>query len=172
MSRCACFLLFAAVFSLGGWVAAHDDDGPAISITSPDLGTTFAFGTIKEHSLTWDKKKQMLMVHVTFTDAEENLGQPNDDQHVFRLPGVRYDEAKGVFYATSKKGETIPVAKIRQALFFKVVETTPNAVVRIQHPRGMITVIMEAISPNDPAMIQSPSDGDGTHQVDAGSVTQ
>lgn len=124
--------------------------------------------------MVWDKKNQVLTVHVTFTDAEQNLGDPNDDQHQFRLPGIKFDEAKGLFYAISAKGEAIPVAHMKKVAFFKVVEATPNAVVRIQHPSGIITVSLEAISPNDPAMHAPPPDTnpDDTHKVDPGSILQ
>jgi hypothetical protein len=145
---------------------AAPDDGPPISITSPDAGTTFAYGSVKSHALYWNKSQKMLMARVTFTDAEQSSGQANDDSHEFHFPGVSFDEAKGVFFATTKKGELIPVARIKKALFIKTIETTPNAAVRIIHPRGNITVILEAISPNDPAMHPTPDNPDGEHKVD------
>ena len=171
MSRSLFFLVLAAsLFSFR--VVFAEDDGPPISITSPDTATTFAYGTIKNHALIWNKSGKVLIARVTFTDAEQSLGQPNDDTHEFRLPGVTFDEAKGVFFATSAKGEVIPVARIKKVLFIKTIETTPNAVVRILHPRGIITVVLEAISPNDPAMHPPPdsSDPDATHQVDINKI--
>jgi hypothetical protein len=167
MSRRFLFLILAAtLFSFRAVFA--QDDGPPISITSPDTATTFAYGTIKSHALIWNKKEKVLVALVTFTDADQNLGQPNDDTHEFRLPGVTFDEAKGVFLATTAKGEVIPVARVKKMLFIKSIETTPNAVVRVLHPRGSVTVILEAISPNDPALHPAPanSGSDGTHQVD------
>jgi len=168
MSRGLSFIALAlALFSfpLG---AEPGDDGPPISITSPDAATTFAYGSIKNHSLIWNISQKILIARVTFTDANQNNGTANDDTHEFRLPGVTFDEAKGVFSATTAKGEVIPVAHFKKVLFIKSIETLPNAVVRIIHPRGNITVILEAISPNDPAMHPSPtnSDPDSTHKVD------
>jgi hypothetical protein len=144
------------------------DDGPPISITSPDTGTTFALGTIKAQSLYWNKSAKVLVVKVTFTDEESTVGQPNEDMHEFRLPGVSYDEARGIFTATTAKGEVIPVAHFKKVLFIKSIAPTPNAVVRVIHPHGgNVTVILEAISPNDPAMQPgAPADADGTHKVD------
>jgi hypothetical protein len=159
-----------AITLLSFRVSAAPDDGPPISITSPDAGTTFAYGTVKAHALIWNKSQKMLIARVTFTDAEQNLGQPNDDTHEFRFPGVSFDEAKGVFFATTAKGETIPVARIKKVLFLKTIETTANANIRIIHPRGNITVILEAISPSDPAMNPAPGNPDGTHQVDINKV--
>ena len=164
-------LLLLGPVSLFGW----NNDGPPISITSPTKGTTFARCDIKNHSLIWNKGRKMLMVVVTFTDGQQNMGTPQDDTHYFDLPGVSFDEAKGIFTATAIGGEVIPVARITKALFIKSITVLPNANVRIMHPRGDITVVLEAISPNDPAMKAPPpknpnDNGDGTHNVDLKSL--
>jgi hypothetical protein len=171
MSRRFFFLILAAaLFSLRA--VSAQDDGPPISITSPDTATTYVYGTIKSHALVWNKKEKMLVALVTFIDVDQGLGQTNDDTHEFRLPGVTFDEAKGVFVATAATGEVIPVARFKKVLFIKSIQTTPNAVVRVLHPRGNVTVILEAISPNDPAMHPAPanSGSDGTHQVDIDNI--
>jgi hypothetical protein len=64
------------------------------------------------------------------------------------------------------------VAHYKKTLFIKSIEVLPNARVRIVHPRGVITVILEAISPNDPAMHPpaDDSDPDATHSVDLGQI--
>ncbi len=113
-----------------------------------------------------------MLALVTFTDAQMNEGQPNDDSHEFRLPGVTYDEAKGMLYATSSTGEVIPVAHLKRTLFIKSIETLPNARVRVVYPRGKITVILEAIRPDDPAMHPAPTDPDGTHDINLQSAVQ
>lgn len=148
--------------------AAPGDDGPPISITSPDTGTTYALATIKNRSISWNKRDHVLIVNVTFVELDsDSNNQFLDDTHEFRLPGVSLDEAKGLFYATSAKGEQIPVAHFKKVLFMKTIETTPNAVVRIIHPKGGdVTVILEAISPNDPAMHSSDVGPDAPHSVD------
>jgi hypothetical protein len=151
--------------------ASAEDEGPPISITSPDKGTTYAYGTIKQHSLVWNKSTKMLIAVITFTDENVTTNTPNDDTHQFRIPGISYDEAKGVFTATTAKGEVIPVAHYKKVLFIKSIETLPNAAVRVVHPRGDITVILEAISPDDPAMHATPgSDTDATHSVDINQI--
>ena len=166
MSRCLLFLVCALTL-LASPALIAEDDGPPIAITSPDAGTTFALGTIKGRSMYWSKSGKVLIVRVTFTDAESTVGQANEDTHEYRLPGVSFDEAKGIFTATTAKGEVIPVAHFKKVLFIKSIETTPNAVVRIIHPRGgNVTVILEAISPNDPSMHPAPTNPDGTHKVD------
>jgi hypothetical protein len=166
MSRGSLFLVLALTL-MTSLALFGQDDGPPISITSPDKGDTFSYGSIQNRSLYWNKNEKVLVVRVTFIDAAANISQANEDAHEFRLPGVSFDEAKGVFTATTAKGEVIPVAHFKKVLFIKSIETTPNAVVRIIHPHGgNVTVILEAISPNDPAMHPAATDPDGTHKVD------
>jgi hypothetical protein len=171
MSRGLAFLALALLLILPAW-AEPGDDGPPISITSPDKGTTYALGRIKNHQLYWSKSQKVLIARITFTDEESAMGTPTDDVQEFRLPGVSFDEAKGIFTATTAKGEVIPVAHYKKVLFVKAIETLPNAAVRVMHPRGVITVILEAINPNDPAMHanQPSTDSDSTHQVDINSI--
>jgi hypothetical protein len=145
----------------------EQEAGPLISITSPDAGTTFAFGSIKSRALVWNKREKMLSAQVTFVDTEDSQLQNEEDTHSFRLPGVTFDEARGLFLATSPKGERIPVARMKKELFFFTIQMLPNAVVRVQHPRGNLTVVLEAIRPDDPALRSSGAGGsNGTHPVD------
>ena len=171
MSRGLVFLAFALLFSFSA-VAEPGDDGPPISITSPDKGSTYVLGKIKNHSLFWNKSQKMLIARVTFTDEEYTENMAQDDTHEFRLPGISFDEAKGVFTATTAKGGVIPVAHFKKVLFIKSIETLPNAAVRVLHPSGNITVILEAINPDDPAMRSGPAatDPNATHQVDINSI--
>ncbi|MCE0497312.1 MAG: hypothetical protein LV481_05120 [Methylacidiphilales bacterium] len=164
MSRRVHFTLMALLMLAPSLLRAQDD-GPPISITSPDTAVTFAYGNIKSHTLIWDKQRQLLIAHVVFTDTEGGTDQPQDDEHEFRLPGVSFDESKGIFYAVSARGETIPVARFKKTLFFKTIEVLPNAVIHIQHPRGNVTVLLEAISPSDPAMHPPATNPDGTRKV-------
>jgi hypothetical protein len=143
------------------------DDSPPISITSPDTGSTYVYGSLKGRQLYWNKFNKILIARVTFTNADLlDDSTPQDDTMEFRLPGVAFDEARGVFSATSAKGEVIPVAHIKKTLFIKTVEILPNARVRIIRQRGTVNVILEAISPNDPAMHPAPTQPGGERQVD------
>jgi len=169
MPRALFFVVLALSLFSPRIVSAQDtlapDDGPPISITSPDKATTFAYGIIKNHALVWNKAAKMLVARVTFSEEDSNYGNSTDDTHEFRLPGVTFDAATGIFSATTAKGEVIPVAHIKKRLFISSIETLPNAVVRIVHPKGNVSVILEAISPNDPSMHPPPTDSDSTHQV-------
>ena len=165
MSRLLIFFVLFFAFASPRVLFAQDD-GPPISITSPDFATTYALASIKSRSLYWSKRDKVLVARVTFTDVTESSGQANDDSHDFRLPGITYNEAKGLFFATTAKGEAIPVAHFKKVLFMKSLETTPNAVIRVIHPKGNVKVILEAISPDDPAMRSAPPDPDSTQKVD------
>jgi hypothetical protein len=153
---------------------ADDDIKPIISITSPDTATTFAYGTIKNRALIWSDSTQTLSAEITFVDVDPTSTQSNDDTHRFRLPGVTLDKALGVFYATSPKGEVIPVAHRKKVLFVSTIEVLPNAIVRVNHPHGEVTVELEAIRPSDVAKLkkaqadqdaQSNPDGNNGHAV-------
>jgi hypothetical protein len=174
MFRRVFFSGVALFLALSGLLSAFDD-GPPISITSPDKGTTYARTQIKSHSLIWYPNQKMLVACVTFSDAYQNNGQPNEDTHYFSLPGVNFDPVKGLFTATSAQGEVIPVARMKKTLFLKTIQVLPNANVRIMYPGGDITVMLVALSPNDPALHPAPrspdnDNGDGTHEVDIKSI--
>lgn len=165
-------LLFFFLIALGGGRLTADEEGaPPISITSPDTGSTFAFSTIKHHALIWDDKAQVLMAEVTFVDEQQDSLQSTDDTHRFRLPGITYDKVHGIFYATSSKGEVIPVAHKKKTLFITSIEPLPNAAVRIHHQRGAVSVTLEAIRPSDLAKQKQPTTNpDGTHSIDLESL--
>ncbi len=165
------FLLLVSLLAAPSLVHAYDD-GPPISITSPDTAITFAFGTIKQRSLFWDDKSKLLIARVVFADTDGGDDQPEQDEHEFRLPGVSFDGSKGIFYATSAGGEAIPVARIKKTLFIKTIEILPNAKISILHPRGNVTVTLEAIGPEDPAMHPRDANPDGTHPVDVRDILQ
>jgi hypothetical protein len=160
MWRAFLFVMLANSFAIA-------DDAPPIAITSPDQATTYPFGSIKQHSLIWDKKRQMLIARIVFMDVNPTPQDP-DDTHDFRLPGVRLDATKNLFYAISAKGEAIPVAKIQRELFLKAIEMLPNAAVRVQHTHGQVTVILEALRPDDPALKAHPAEtnSEGGHSID------
>ena len=168
-------LALAALFLLPPAPARSFDDGPPIVIKSPDTATTFAFAMIKQHQLLWDKKNGQLLAHIVFTPVDGDDGASVDqDEHDFRLPGVTFDQKKGLFFAISASGELIPIARIKKTLFLQTVEPMPNANVIVQHPHGNVSVVLEAIRPDDPAMRPAPpvasgdtdSEGNKLHAVD------
>jgi hypothetical protein len=124
------------------------DEEPAVVITSPDTATTFPRADVQHHVLLWDSRTGQLFAHVVFVQIDQDdTGASNEDTHDFRLPGVTFDEKKGVFLAPSSQGDLIPVARIKKTLFLKTIEPLPNARVRIEHPHGNVSVVLEAIRP-------------------------
>ena len=169
MSRQVLFLLLVSLLLPARTLLA--DDGPPISITSPDTAVTFAYGAVKQSTLIWDGKDKLLLARIVFTDAQSNEGTPQEDQEQFRLPGISFDETKGIFYAVTARGESIPVARVKKTLFFKSIEILPNAVIHIQHPRGNVTVRLEAISPEDLKHAKPvDTNPDDTHPMDINSI--
>jgi hypothetical protein len=143
-------LSFALALSLN--LSADPYDGPLISIVSPDTAATYVYGSIKDQGLIWNNKEQLLIIHVTFINGQDGSGYAREDIHDFRIPGVTLDEAKGIFFARSAKGEIVPVARIRKTLFIKSIETLPNSAVHIQMSRGNVSVTLNAVSPDDPGL--------------------
>jgi len=172
MPRILIVLAAALLLVLSRVVLAQDavltrEDGPPISITSPDTGSTFVYGTLKGRQLYWSKRARMLIARVTYTDADLlDVNTAQDDTMEFRLPGVVLNESTGVFSATTAKGEVIPVAHLKKTLFIKSIEILPNARVRIIRDHGNVSVILEAISPNDPAMHPAPAHPGGEQSID------
>lgn len=165
-------MLFLLLAVTGLPLLADDDIKPVISITSPDSATTFAFGTITKRALIWSDSTQTLSAEITFVDEQQTTNQANEDSHRFRLPGVTFDKAHGIFYATSPKGEAVPIAQRKKVLFVPTITILPNAVVRVNHRRGEVTVELEAIRPDDVAKLrkeqaaqnaQANPDGDAGH---------
>ena len=93
-------------------ISARADDQAPISISSPDVASTFVFAKIKSHALVWDRKTSTLLARVTaMDDTSDGSMQAEEDTHDFRLPGVTFDASRQLYVAVSAKGEVIPVAR-------------------------------------------------------------
>src|SRR5579871_210063 len=130
---------------------AADDQAPPVVINSPDTATTFTYGTIKHRQLVWSDAKKTLYAEVTFVDEQPNDLQAEDDTHRFSLPGVKFDQPHGIFYVTTAQGEVIPIAQRKKAFLVSTIDVLPNAIVRVFHHRGNVSVTLEAIRPADVA---------------------
>ena len=157
--------------ALGGFAWAGEQEfSPLISIDSPDTATTYQLGSIKHHGLLWNDATQTMSAEVTFEDVDRTGPEPDEDTHRFRIPGITLNKAQGIFYAASPSGETVPVARRKKTFFLPSIEILPNAVVRIFHHRGEVSVRLEAIRPSDLARVrkeQAPTDtnADGSHTI-------
>jgi hypothetical protein len=159
-------LLFLALGVLS--LRAEQEFSPVISIDSPDIATTFPTGTIKHRSLVWNDGTHTLSAEVTFEDVDQTMPEQTDDTHRFRIPGITLDKVHGIFYATSAKGEAVPVAQRKKTVFLTTIEVLPNAVVRVFHHHGEVSVKLEAIRPSELARVQKDPDdtnSTGTHTI-------
>src|SRR6266446_8030986 len=87
----------------------------AASIVSPDHPQTFAYGEMIWNQLYLERTGRELAARITFS----NLPYAGDDEprrdesFDFRFPGVQFDSAQRTFFARSRHGELIPVARFR-----------------------------------------------------------
>lgn len=85
-----------------------------LKIASPDKAQTFTDGTTTRHLLNWDERGQALRVFLVFVGYSSTQGNGNnrvEEQFGFRVPGITFDAASGVFSARGPSGKAIPVAR-------------------------------------------------------------
>ncbi len=88
-------LLFLALSALG--LRAEQEFTPLIAIDSPDTATTYPLGTIKHHGLIWNDTTQTMSAEVTFEDVDRTGPEPDEDTHLFRIPGITLNKSQGIF---------------------------------------------------------------------------
>jgi len=116
----------------------------AISITSPDHPQTFAYGEMIWHQL-YQGGSGELLARITFSnrpyvgDDTPRIDEPFD----FRFPGVQIDSARGIFFAKSRHGELIPVARIRQFPSCWI-DLSPGAKIYFLKDHGRVTATLTA----------------------------
>ena len=120
----------------------------AISIPSPDHAQTFAYGEMISHQLDFDRTAGKLVARITFS----NLPYAGDDEprrdesFDFRFPGVQFDSARRTFFARSRHGELIPVARFRDAPACGWVDLAPGAKIYLLKESGRVTATLTATS--------------------------
>lgn len=104
-------IYLAAILTTGVSVMA---DG--VRITSPDHAQTFAYGEMISHQVYLDRFSGELAARITFSNSPyADSNEPRRDESFdFRFPGMQFDSARRVFFATSGHGELIPVAQFRE----------------------------------------------------------
>jgi hypothetical protein len=117
----------------------------AIGITSPDHPQTFAYGEMIWHQL-YECTNGELGARITFSnlpyvgDDTPRTDEPFD----FHFPGVRVDSARGTFFARSRRGELIPVARIRQFPLYDWIDLSPGAKIYLLKDHGRVTATLTA----------------------------
>jgi hypothetical protein len=117
----------------------------AISITSPNHPQTFSYGEMIWHQL-YKCTNGELAARITFSnrlyvgDDTPRTDEPFD----FHFPGVRFDSARGTFFARSSHGELIPVARLRQFPMYNWIDLSPGAKIYLLKDRGRVTATLTA----------------------------
>jgi hypothetical protein len=115
-----------------------------ISVISPNHPQTFTYGEMIWHQL-YQGTSGELTARITFSnrpyvgDDTPRLDEPFD----FRFPGVQVDSARGIFFARSRHGELIPVARIRQFPSCWI-DLSPGAKIYLLKDRGRVTATLTA----------------------------
>lgn len=114
------------------------------SIISPNHPQTFTYGEMIWHQL-YQGTSGELTARITFSnrpyvgDDTPRMDEPFD----FRFPGVQVDSARGIFFAKSRHGELIPVARIRQFPSCWI-DLSPGAKIYLLKDRGRVSATLTA----------------------------
>ena len=76
---------------------------------------TFAYGEVVWHQLYLGPTSDGLEARITFSNLPyASSDEPGRDEPFdFRFPGIKFDAARGAFFASGRRGESIPVARFR-----------------------------------------------------------
>ena len=133
-------ILLAVLFAANASALAD-----AITITSPDHPQTFTYGEMIWHQL-YERTSGELATRITFSnlpyvgDDTPRTDEPFD----FRFPSVRFDSARGIFFAKSGHGELITVARLRQFPIYDWIDLSPSAKIYLLKDRGRVTATLTA----------------------------
>lgn len=117
----------------------------AISVTSPEHPQTFSYGEVIWHQLYVGSGGE-LAACITFS----NLPYAGDDNprrdapFDFRFPGVQFHPAQRAFFARSRHGELIPVARFRNDLVCGWIDLAPGTKIYLLKESGRVTATLTA----------------------------
>jgi hypothetical protein len=118
----------------------------AIKITSPDHAQTFAYGETTWRQLYLAPATGGLTARITFSNlpyADCNE-PPRDEPFDFRFPRVRFDPERRAFFASGRRGELIPVARLRGDPACGWIDLAPGAKIYLLKESGRVTAILTA----------------------------
>jgi hypothetical protein len=133
-------ILLAVLFTASVAVMA---DG--VSITSPEHPQTFAYGEVIWHQLYVGSAGE-LAVRITFSNLPY-VGDDNprrDEPFDFRFPGVQFHPAQRAFFARSRHGELIPVARFRNDLVCGWIDLASGTKIYLLKESGRVTATLTA----------------------------
>ena len=118
----------------------------AIGITSPDHAQTFSYGEMIWHQLYVERTSGELVARITFSnrpyvgDDTPRTDEPFD----FHFPGIQFDSARGIFFAKTRHGGLIPVARIRQFPLYDWIDLSPGAKIYLLKDHGRVIATLTA----------------------------
>ena len=133
-------ILLAAILTATVSVMA---DG--ISITSPEHPQTFPYGEVIWRQL-YVRSGGELAARITFSNLPY-AGDDNprrDEAFDFRFPGVQFHPAQRAFFARSRHGELIPVARFRNGLIYGWIDLAPGTKIYLLKESGRVTINLTA----------------------------
>jgi hypothetical protein len=139
-------LLFLGL-AVSGWLAIgpglHASSPHDWSVSSPDHGQTFAFGSEKNRAWMARGRDRHLALALNFTnDPYVDVDNPRRyDNFIFNFPQVTQGKDGHTFYYRAAEGRPVPVA-VRQPGFlgFEQVRLLPNAFLMIDQPHGYLSL--------------------------------
>jgi hypothetical protein len=116
------------------------------TIISPDHHQTFAYGEMLSHQLYLARAGGELAARITFSNMPYNGDdEPRTDESFdFRFPGIKFDPTRRTFFVSGRGGQTIPVARFRDGLFYGWVDLAPGAKIYLHKESGRVTAILTA----------------------------
>ena len=134
-------ILLATLFATSASVVAG-----AISVTSPDHAQTFAYGEVVWHQLYLDPTSGGLEARITFSNLPyASSNEPRREEPFdFRFPGIKFDAARGAFFASGRRGESIPVARFRGGPACGWIDLAPGTKIYLLKESGRVTAILTA----------------------------
>jgi len=136
----------AAIFLATIFGASVSTLASTSTIISPDHHQTFAYGEMLSHQLYLARARGQLAARITFSNMPYNGDdEPRTDESFdFHFPGIRFDATRRTFFVNDRGGQTIPVARFRDGLFFGWVDLAPGAKIYLLKKSGRVTAILTA----------------------------
>jgi hypothetical protein len=132
------------VFAAAAFLWTAFEPAGALMIRSPNSAQTYSAHSIQWEQLRWLPRERAFVASITFSNLDyESRDEPRRDERFdFFLPGVSFDERKGIFYAFGKGGERIPVAAIAHELIGKEIKLLPGSTIQITTRSGKVAVAL------------------------------
>ena len=115
-----------------------------VAVVSPSTAQTFSYSDVTWHTLHWNPSSRQLTANLTFSTYNyvTHYEPLQEEDYQFVFPRVKYDQATSTFFATSKHGRQIPVARLGNALVG--IQPLPGTVIHIFKESGKVTVVLTA----------------------------